>query len=79
MNTAVESPEKSPVELIIEEAAYRNGGQVGLAKALGVSAQAITKWKDSRVPAERVLDFERVTGIPRHRIRPDIYPVEVAS
>lgn len=39
-----------------------------------VGDAAITKWEKGRVPAERVLDVERVTGIPRSRIRPDIYP-----
>lgn len=44
-----------------------------MAKAMGgVSPQAISQW--SRVPVLRVLDVERVTGIPRHELRPDIYP-----
>lgn len=41
-----------------------------------ISHQAIRKWERYRVPAERVLEFERVSGIPRHRIRPDLYPAE---
>lgn len=51
------------------------GGPSALAKALGnVSSQAISQWK--RVPAERVLDVERVTGVSRHDLRPDLYPRE---
>lgn len=45
-----------------------------LGRKLGVKDAAITKWEKGRVPAERVLDLERVTGVPRHRIRPDLYP-----
>jgi len=51
----------------------RQRGAVGrLAKALGISQPAIYQWR--RVPAERVLMVERITGIPRHQLRPDIYP-----
>jgi len=37
-----------------------------------VRHQSIYSWK--RIPAERVLDIERATGVPRHELRPDIYP-----
>ena len=45
-----------------------------LARELGVTPGAIWQWADSQVPAERVLEVERVTGIPRRILRPDIYP-----
>lgn len=45
-----------------------------VARAIGVNKSALTRWKQRRVPAERVLDVERVTGIPRHELRPDLYP-----
>jgi len=38
----------------------------------GITSQAVSQWR--KVPAERVLDLERITGIPRHEIRPDLYP-----
>ena len=48
-----------------------------LADELGVRYQSIQDWLSAnRVPAERVLAVERVTGISRHALRPDIYPVE---
>ena len=31
------------------------------------------------VPPRRVLDVERVTGVPRHLLRPDIYPLTEAA
>jgi hypothetical protein len=43
-----------------------------IAYQLGVTRAAVTKWK--RVPAERVLAVEAITGISRHDLRPDIYP-----
>ena len=52
--------------------------RVGLQKAaeqIGVSPQAICNWQKRRkIPAERVLDVERVTGVSRHELRPDLYP-----
>lgn len=45
-----------------------------LAKALNITHGAISQW--DRVPAERVLDVERETGIPRHELRPDLYPAD---
>lgn len=48
--------------------------QAELAAKLGVQPPALSKWERGRVPAERVLDIERITGIPRHELRPDIYP-----
>lgn len=56
-----------------------------LAKALDVDPATVTRWAQKRVPAERVLDVERVTGLSRSEIRPDLYgpslpqPVAVSS
>lgn len=48
------------------------GARKKLAIILGVTPGAISQWK--RIPAERVLDVERATGVSRHTLRPDIYP-----
>ena len=48
------------------------GTMQALADAVGISIQAVSQWK--RVPPLRVLEVERITGIPRHELRPDIYP-----
>jgi DNA-binding transcriptional regulator YdaS (Cro superfamily) len=50
------------------------GGVAALAKALDISSQSISGW--SRVPAERVLQVERLSGVSRHELRPDLYPAE---
>lgn len=56
---------------IVKEAAEKAGGIVALARELGIKHTAMYSW--TRIPAERVVDIERVTGIPRQRLRPDLY------
>jgi DNA-binding transcriptional regulator YdaS (Cro superfamily) len=48
------------------------GGKAALAKAIGLTHQALSTWR--RVPPLRVLAVEKVTGISREVLRPDIYP-----
>lgn len=56
---------------IVQRVIDAAGGVPGLAAALGISVPSIYSWK--RVPAERVAAVERLTGIPRHEIRPTLY------
>lgn len=48
------------------------GGLSGLAEPLGITEQAVSQWDD--VPPKRVLDVERISGVPRYELRPDLYP-----
>lgn len=50
-----------------------------LAAAIGVNKSTVLRWLENRLPAERVLDVERITGISRHELRPDIYPLEAVQ
>lgn len=56
-------------------------GPAKAAKKLKITVQAIHKWKEFGVPAERVLQIERATdgSVTRHQIRPDLYPNDEAS
>jgi DNA-binding transcriptional regulator YdaS (Cro superfamily) len=47
------------------------GGMRALARALRINYQSIQSWQ--RIPAERVVDVEQITGIPREKLRPDIF------
>lgn len=59
----------------IERAVKASGGQRALARALGIYPQAVNKWvKANRVPAERVLVLEALTGVSKEDLRPDLYP-----
>jgi len=50
------------------------GGPAELSRRLGITVQAVSQWK--KVPGNRVLAVERVTGIDRSSLRPDLYPPE---
>lgn len=47
------------------------GRRTALAEQLGITPGAISQW--SQVPPERALDIERITGISRHELRPDVF------
>ena len=49
----------------------KRGLMAELAQELGINRSAVAMWK--RVPAERVRDVERLTGISRSKLRPDIF------
>ena len=52
------------------------GTRDALAKKLGISGGAISQW--TAVPPMRVVEVERITKIPRHVLRPDLYDPPVA-
>jgi DNA-binding transcriptional regulator YdaS (Cro superfamily) len=61
----------------IEKVIEKLGSQKALAEALNVSTMAISKWVSiGKVPADRVLNVEKLSGISCHELRPDIYPPE---
>lgn len=49
----------------------QRGLMLWLAPRLGVQASTISG--GGRVPAERVHDIERLTGLPRYWLRPDLW------
>lgn len=55
----------------IREIAKPVGGVVALSLKLGLCRASVSAWKI--VPAEHILAVERITGVPREQIRPDLY------
>lgn len=55
------------------EAVRAAGGYEWWAAKFGVSRTALITWLDQGPPADRLLQIEAVTGIPRHRLRPELY------
>ena len=60
-----------PMIKIVEKAAEMSGGIVELSRQLGIKHNSMYCW--NRVPAEHVLKIERITGVSRHDIRPDVF------
>jgi TorA maturation chaperone TorD len=55
----------------LDEAIRAAGGVGALARSIGISQPSISNW--TRIPAERVLMVESITGIHRTVLRPDLY------
>jgi TorA maturation chaperone TorD len=55
----------------LNEAIRAVGGVSELARKIGIAQPSVSNW--TRVPAERVLAVEEVTGVSRVVLRPDLY------
>jgi len=59
---------------IIENVILKGGGCSALGRAIGITHAGIHRWRImGRIPAARVLSVERLTGISRHDLRPDVF------
>jgi DNA-binding transcriptional regulator YdaS (Cro superfamily) len=52
------------------------GGYQKLGEELGVTKQLVWSWVNvaKQIPATWVTQFSDITGIPRYKIRPDVFP-----
>ena len=55
----------------LEEAIRAAGSVSALARGLGLAQPSVSGW--TKIPAERVLAVETLTGVPRSILRPDLY------
>lgn len=62
---------KKRIDPMISAAAKKCGGLTQLSIALGLTGSAAYQWK--RIPVSRVAAIEKLTGIPREVLRPDIF------
>ncbi|WP_245421712.1 Cro/CI family transcriptional regulator [Methylobacterium sp. B4] len=56
----------------LKSAIKKAGGPAAVGRALGITSAAVSQWREC--PSRRVLVLEALSGVPRHAIRPDIYP-----
>lgn len=72
------SNDPTPFEAL-EMAVNRAGSQTMFAKFIGVTQSTVWKWLrcGKPLPAEYVLKAEQKTGVSRHLLRPDIYPIDL--
>lgn len=64
---------------LLDELRSRDIPYSRLAQDIGVHKSRVTRWAQTGVPPERVLDVERITGISRHDLRPDVFGPAPAS
>ncbi len=60
--------------MTISDIIAAGGGVARLARAVGVHHATVILWRSKgRIPAERVPAVARITGLPRHALRPDLW------
>lgn len=66
----------------LKRACATAGSQLRLARSIGTTQSRVSYWlvkSRNGVSAEFVLPIERVTGVSRHELRPDLYPDDADS
>jgi len=58
-------------------AAVDSVGQAELARQVGVTRQAVWKWR--KIPDQHLTKVHQITGIPLHELRPDLYQPRPAN
>jgi hypothetical protein len=59
-------------DLVLHMVQTVRGTAPRIAEVCGINREAVWQWQ--QVPAKHVLNVEELLDIPRHLIRPDIYP-----
>ncbi|RTL07348.1 hypothetical protein EKK58_02215 [Candidatus Dependentiae bacterium] len=57
----------------VAEAVEKTGSTRQLARLCGVTQPSVMKWLHTNCPAERAVQIENITGVPRESIRPDLW------
>jgi DNA-binding transcriptional regulator YdaS (Cro superfamily) len=69
--------QRNPVLQMVRK---QRGTASRIAKACGVNRETVWMWEArGEIPAKHVLAVETLLEIPRHRIRPDLYPPPVRN
>jgi DNA-binding transcriptional regulator YdaS (Cro superfamily) len=66
--------ENNPVDRAVAAA----GGEQAFMERVGIKRRSLFAWRASGIPAVRLPAVVRVTGIPAHELRPDLFPAEAA-
>ncbi len=76
MGKQISLDEKDQLKKAAIDAVAKLGGPSRIARKLGVSPWAVSKWRNSRIPAERVLQLVACFSgqVAANELRPDLYP-----
>jgi len=64
-------PEYRAMVAALADAVTAVGGAAEMARILDITSQAVSSWQ--RCPATRVLALEKISGVSRHELRPDVF------
>src|SRR5215470_20205102 len=66
--------EKRRMSQAMAHACSNVGGRAALARAIGRPEETVSDWVNGKslVDPELVVEIERITGVPRHNLRPDL-------
>lgn len=62
--------------------AYRRDCKLTLGQAgakFGVDKTTFMRWEAGAIPPKRVMEVSLVTGVPMHKLRPDVFPAPKAG
>jgi DNA-binding transcriptional regulator YdaS (Cro superfamily) len=59
----------------ITKAVQKAGGRSAVAKKLNVNVETVRQWEIKKIPAERAVDLEKISGVHRSFLRPDLWGV----
>lgn len=69
-----------PEQVGLERAIHVAGGVAALTDALGCSRTVVSNWRrEGGIPASRVPAISKLTGLPPHTLRPDLFPPAVSD
>lgn len=73
----IETQQDTPLAKAVRQA----GSQSAFGRIVGKRQSTVFDWlsNSTPLPAELVLLVERETGVSRHDLRPDIYPLELST
>jgi DNA-binding transcriptional regulator YdaS (Cro superfamily) len=66
--------EKRRMSQAMAHACASEGSEAALARAIGRSEETVSDWVNGKslVDPELVVEIERITGVSRHELRPDL-------
>lgn len=65
---------KTAMARVIAEAFEQGGGIPAIARAMKLTEEGVRLWRvRGKVPDKHLIKFEQLTGVPREKLRPDLF------
>lgn len=63
----------TPSQTPIDQAVRHVGTDAELARLLGITRSAVSQWRTNGIPAKRAAEIERITGVSRKILCPEVF------